>query len=152
MERDDLIAARARYLRKIKEYREAGKKIIYLDETWINAGHTVGKEWFDCAGKGRVKKWQGKGGRWIVVDAGGEDGFVDSVSWVFRGVKDEGDYHTELNHSIFLKWFKVSIVYLITCCQKVKALHCKIHFKASQYTGRFSKNVTSDSIQNCGII
>lgn len=32
---------------KIKRYREEKQKIYYLDETWINAGHTKSKVCFD---------------------------------------------------------------------------------------------------------
>jgi len=34
-------------LRSIKQYRREQKKIVYLDETWINEGYIVQKMWQD---------------------------------------------------------------------------------------------------------
>ena len=45
IERTDSKAARARYIRTIKEHRREGKRIVYLDETWVNAGHTSPFAW-----------------------------------------------------------------------------------------------------------
>ena len=41
IERDDIIAWRPRYLRAIRNYCRLNKTIYYLDETWVNAGHTI---------------------------------------------------------------------------------------------------------------
>ena len=43
-ERPDIIAARRRYLREIRRIREEGLySIVYTDETWLNARHTVNR-------------------------------------------------------------------------------------------------------------
>ena len=36
-------------MRRIQEMRksEPGREIIYTDETWLNAGHRIKKEWAD---------------------------------------------------------------------------------------------------------
>ena len=48
-ERPDLIMWRERYLRRIKEIRknEPKSEIVYTDETWLNSGHKIKKEWVD---------------------------------------------------------------------------------------------------------
>ena len=48
-ERSDLITWRWSYLKPIKEVREnePQREIVYTDETWLNAGHKVKKEWVD---------------------------------------------------------------------------------------------------------
>ena len=46
-ERQDVIDARAHYLRMMKKYREQGCNIVWLDETWINQGHVRNYEWTD---------------------------------------------------------------------------------------------------------
>lgn len=46
-DRDDIFFWRRNYLRAIKNAREVGKKIYYLDETWLNEGHTTSKTWVD---------------------------------------------------------------------------------------------------------
>jgi hypothetical protein len=43
IEHEDIVQWRREYLVKIKRFREEGKKIFYLDETWCNAGHTTKK-------------------------------------------------------------------------------------------------------------
>ncbi|KAH7954897.1 hypothetical protein HPB49_022593 [Dermacentor silvarum] len=47
IERSDIIAWRRRYRRAIKEFRRQGRCVIYLDETWVNAGHTKEYVWQD---------------------------------------------------------------------------------------------------------
>lgn len=44
VDRDDIVLWRRRYLR---QYRAEGRKFYYLDETWVNAGHTTPKIWHD---------------------------------------------------------------------------------------------------------
>ena len=44
-ERLDVIAAHVEYLRAVRSYQLDGRLIIYLDETWFNQHHTVGRTW-----------------------------------------------------------------------------------------------------------
>ena len=44
MERNDIVAWRHRYLQQIREIRQAGRPLVYLDETWVNAHHTVSRK------------------------------------------------------------------------------------------------------------
>ena len=47
MDREEIVLWRREYLIKIKSYRDQNRKIYYLDETWVNAGHTTSKVWVD---------------------------------------------------------------------------------------------------------
>lgn len=47
MDRNDIILWRREYLKNIKLFRNENRKIYYLNETGINAGHTVSKVWVD---------------------------------------------------------------------------------------------------------
>jgi len=47
IEKMEIIVWRRNYLRQIKQYREEGRPIYYLDETWVNAGDVNSKVWFD---------------------------------------------------------------------------------------------------------
>lgn len=47
IDRDYIFFWRRNYLTSIKMAREDEKKIYYLDETWINEGHTTKKVWPD---------------------------------------------------------------------------------------------------------
>lgn len=45
MERSDIVAWRCRYLRAVRQVDY--DSIVWLDETWVNAGHTMRKGWTD---------------------------------------------------------------------------------------------------------
>nr|CAH7765939.1 unnamed protein product [Callosobruchus chinensis] len=47
VDRNEIILWRREYLTEIKNYRSQNRKIYFLDETWINAGHTKAKVWMD---------------------------------------------------------------------------------------------------------
>ncbi|CAF4946214.1 unnamed protein product [Pieris macdunnoughi] len=95
IERPDIVLWRLKYLKKIRKYREEGRQIFYLDETWVNAGHTVSKAWEDTTVKTAkqaflegvstgAKNPTSKGNRLIVVHIGNEKGFLPGCQWVFE--------------------------------------------------------------------
>lgn len=51
IEREDIISWRHRYLYQIKKFRNEKRNIVYTDESWINAGTSVNKEWQDTTVK-----------------------------------------------------------------------------------------------------
>lgn len=117
IDRDDITDWRNRYLRDVERYRAEGRKIFYLDETWVTAGHTRSIVWTDTVVQKRgrlfaranglttgLKQPSGKGQRLIVTHIGSEDGFVDGCLDVFRGQKT-GDYHEEMDGNRFEGWF-----------------------------------------------
>ncbi|XP_011554813.3 uncharacterized protein LOC105386028 [Plutella xylostella] len=115
-DRDDIFFWRRNYLRDIVKAREVGKNIYYLDETWINEGHTMPKVWSDTTITSAraafmsglstgLKNPSGKGKRLIITHVGSEDGFVEGALLVFESKKD-GDYHKEMNSDTFENWFK----------------------------------------------
>lgn len=106
---------RQKYLRDIRELRDAGKKIYYTDETWINEGYTVSKIWQDLNIKNSrqaffegfstgLKSPSGKGRRLIITHIGSDSGFLDGGLNVFESRKT-GDYHEDMNAEVFEKWF-----------------------------------------------
>ena len=97
-ERSDLNAWRESFLRRIKEIREKEpeRQIVYTDETWLNSGHRVKKEWNDLKALenprrsihdygtvGCTKDPVGRGKRLIMVDCITEDGPVPGALWTF---------------------------------------------------------------------
>lgn len=114
-EKNEIITWRRRFLREIRKYREEGKKLYFLDETWVNAGHTVSKVWKDTTiltprqafNQGLttgLKDPSGKGSRLIVLHIGSEDGFVEDGLLCFES-KKTGDYHEEMTGEVFENWF-----------------------------------------------
>lgn len=103
MERKDIGLMRCDFLRQIKNI-ENWDKVVYLDETWLNANHSVSKTWTDDTEKSCTKAPEGKGQRLIICHAGTAKGFVPNCLWAFKSVKTT-DYHEEMNFENFKKWF-----------------------------------------------
>ena len=97
-ERSDLIMWRESFLRRIREVREKEpqRETVYTDETWLNGGHRVKKEWVDLKALenprrsikeygtvGCTKDNVGKGKRIINVDCITENGPVPGALWIF---------------------------------------------------------------------
>ena len=49
MERSDVVAARTRFLREMRQLKQSAHTFVYLDETWVNQNCTVGKCWIDTS-------------------------------------------------------------------------------------------------------
>lgn len=145
-EKNEIICWRRRYLRSTKKLRQENKKIYYLDETWVNAGHVVSKVWTDTTVttardafiKGLstgLKAPSGKGKRLIVLHIGSDDGFVEDGLLVFES-KKTGDYHEEMNSQVFEEWFQKILPHLEDDCIIVLD-------NASYHTRKLEKNPTS---------
>ncbi|XP_060846134.1 uncharacterized protein LOC132925787 [Rhopalosiphum padi] len=116
-EREDLIVWRRKYLYDIRKYREEGRTIYYLDETWLNAGDCVDRVWknntvlskHDVFNKGLTTGPQnpsGKGKRLIILHIGSENGFLPGGLLCFISKKNTGDYHDEMNGDNFKEGFE----------------------------------------------
>src|SRR5277367_3605545 len=121
LDRKDLLAWRSRYLRSIDQYRREGRHIIYLDETWLNEGHTTKKKWRDTKIRHQrqaftsglttgLKDPSGKGQRLIILHAGSKHGFVNGGLLVFHAKKSKTDYHEEMDGTRFENWFQQQLL------------------------------------------
>lgn len=109
-ERNDVAAWRASYLQKIKDNeRQNTKPVVYLDETYIHSSHSSGKCWQGPEEEGDLEPVS-KGPRWIIVHAGGEEGFVKDGLLVFKSNTKSGDYHDEMNSNNFKKWLNEKLL------------------------------------------
>jgi len=116
-EKSELILWRRRYLRSIRKYREEGRHVYYLDETWVNAGDCPNYENRDTTitshrdaflkrmSTGSVDP-TGKVKRLIVLHIGSEDGFVDNGLLCFESKKNSRDHHDEINGETFCGWIE----------------------------------------------
>ena len=118
IERNEICASRAHYLRNVKKYRSEGYQVVYLDETWVNKNHNTSRCWLPSVNTQNIlelisnrklklpKIPSGKGGRLIILHAGSaENGFIENCEEVFKGKFVDGDYHQEMNSKVFLNWF-----------------------------------------------
>lgn len=107
MERSEIVAWRGRFLREILNI--SPEKVVWLDETWVNAGHTKSLAWTDDTVAGTFKATIGKGSRLILLHAGSVHGFVPGAMLLFRS-KSTRDYHEEMNGKTFTNWFKSTLL------------------------------------------
>lgn len=108
-EKDYIIAARRRYLRRIRANRNGEGTIrpeVYLDESYINKNHSNDFVWYFEDDGPFIQKPTGKGERIIIINAITKDGWVPGAKLAFLSTKKTGDYHGQMNNELFTKWFK----------------------------------------------
>lgn len=115
-EKDHVVAARQRYLRKIRGNRlpRGGsgtiRPEIYLDESYVNKNHSNDFIWYFGDDGPWVQKPTGKGERLIIMNAITRGGWVPEAKVVFKSTKKTGDYHGQMNNELFAKWFAERLV------------------------------------------
>lgn len=98
LERNDIVAKRFKFLREIR--KENFENIVWLDETWVNAGHCPSKGWSDGSITGTIAAPIGKGERLVLLHAGSFSNFVPDCCLLFKS-GDSGDYHEEMDGLTF---------------------------------------------------
>lgn len=107
MESKRIVGLRQEYLRKIKEYRQSNRCIIYLDETWFDTHDVVRYGWVDDTQKCCLNTPCSRGKRVIILHAGSEDGFVPNALLLSAKniAQSSADYHEDMTADLFEKWF-----------------------------------------------
>ena len=59
MERQDVVLNRIRYLRMVRELREAGYSVVYTNETFVHTRHAVPKYWQDSTTGLKIPLYKG---------------------------------------------------------------------------------------------
>ncbi|KAJ8317360.1 hypothetical protein KUTeg_005264 [Tegillarca granosa] len=99
----------------MREFREAGLHIVYLDETWVNAHH--GRN-YQCYGQDNncyMIPPSGKGQRLIILHAGSsKHGFLNNYKLLFRSKTNSADYHDDMCGAVFMEWFKTQLIPSLT--------------------------------------
>lgn len=108
-EKDEIVVARQRYLRRMKANRAGNgapaKVEIFLDESYVNKNHSNDFIWYFGEDGPWVQKPTGKGERLIIMNAISAKGWVDGAKLVFQAKRKTGDYHGQMNAELFQKWF-----------------------------------------------
>lgn len=113
-EKDHVVAARQRYLRRKIANRKAEGTVrpeVYLDESYVNKNHSNDFVWyFDDDDGPWIQKPTGKGERLIIMNAITKDGWVPGSKVTFKSTRKTGDYHGQMNQEMFTKWFKEKLL------------------------------------------
>lgn len=113
-EKDYVVAARQRYLRKIRNNRskqgEEARPEVYLDESYINKNHSNDYIWYSMEDGPWIQKPTGQGERLIIMNAITKDGWVPNAKMVFKSNRKTGDYHGQMNFELFKKWFSEKLL------------------------------------------
>ena len=112
-ESSQISALRAKYLRKLKEFREKNYEIFFLDESYINAHHVFEKEWQSTDDSIKRKVPTGKGKRLIIGHCvSSEKGLIKDGELIFKSKSNDeyGDYHKDMDNIEFNKWIKEKVV------------------------------------------
>lgn len=110
-EKDHVIAARQRYIRKKRNNRAPGgdgntiRPEVYLDESYVNKNHSNDFIWYSGEDGPWVQKPTGKGERLIIINAISKSGWIPNAKLVFKSTTKTGDYHGQMNWGLFRKWF-----------------------------------------------
>ncbi len=113
-EKDEIIACRQKYLRRIRANRDSkGSAIrseIYLDESYVNKNHSNDFTWYSGEDGPWVQKPTGKGERLIILNAMSSNGWVGGAKLVFPAKRKTGDYHGQMNAALFQQWFSEKLI------------------------------------------
>lgn len=112
-EKDYVVAARRRYLRfklSNRKGNDTERPEVYLDESYVNKNHSNDYIWYSEEDGPWVQKPTGKGERLIIINAITKEGWVPNAKLVFKSTKKTGDYHGQMNHQLFSKWFQESLL------------------------------------------
>nr|CAI5829038.1 unnamed protein product [Callosobruchus analis] len=90
---------------KVRYFRDQGRPIVYLDESYIHSSHTSSKAWHDSSSFGLFSKVS-KGKRLVMVHAGSSAGFVKNSLLIFKSGCKTGDYHDDMNSTNYEQWLK----------------------------------------------
>lgn len=107
-EKDHVVAARQRYLRAKRANRRGTEVIrseVYLDESYVNKNHSNDFIWYCDEDGPWVQKPSGKGERLIIVHAMTKRGWLPGAKLTFKSTRQTGDYHGQMNHELFARWF-----------------------------------------------
>jgi hypothetical protein len=88
---------------KMKKFRRGKKNVHFLDETWVDSNLTFRNCWQGPAVMG-VMDIVNANNRFILVNAGSENGHLPDAQLLYKVGSASGDYHGQTKSENFQKW------------------------------------------------
>ena len=82
--------------RDLRRYRDEGRQVVYVDETWFTTRMSHNKEWVDTtqavtSASNSRQVHPGEGERFVVIAAGTEHGFIEDSYLCYPAKSTRGD-------------------------------------------------------------
>ena len=111
----DIVCRRVAALRALQQHRDEGRQVVYVDETWFTTRMQHSKEWVDTSQPATSTTYSrqvppGEGERFVVVAGGTVAGFIQESFLCFPAKNKTGDYHGEMNTTLFLRWLTTMLL------------------------------------------
>lgn len=108
-DKENIRKLRHNYITRVRQYREEGRPIVYVDETYVHTTYSKNRQWHDQT-IGGFETSISRGSRYIIVHAGWENGFIPGALNVFKSGNKTEDYHGEMNAENYSKWVATQLV------------------------------------------
>lgn len=108
IENTDVRLKRILYLKAIKKYRDKGRPIVFVDESYVRSSHTKSKAWSDGSAQG-LKRPISNGQGIVMVHSGSETGFVPNTLLMYKSGTKTGDFNG-MNFEIYEKWVRTQLI------------------------------------------
>jgi len=93
------------YLYNIRNLRNLGYKLVYLDESFLHHYHGLQFSWFSETEGDYLERPAGKGRRWCFIHAMLQTGLIANALYIFEAKNSTGDYHNMFNAQHFQEWW-----------------------------------------------
>ena len=103
---------KTKYIERISAFREARKKIVYLDETWYDTHDVKKRGWSDGSAECSRKCPVSRGERVIILHTGTEDCFLENCLLISaKDIKQAAaDYHQDMNSELLESWVTTQLL------------------------------------------
>ncbi|KAB0790634.1 hypothetical protein PPYR_14927 [Photinus pyralis] len=125
-----------KYIRNLES--EIPHDFVFLDETWVFSRGATKRTWQDDRAK--------NGKRYIIIHAGGRNGFIEGSSLIFSSTNKSFDYHDNMNAELFEKWFEESFLKKLAQPSIIVLDNASYHTRKSEKIPRASS--TKEEISN----
>lgn len=104
-----VLALRRAFLDKIDGFRNLGRVIVYLDESYVHHHHKRKWGWYGGF-LPDMPAGAHKGKRWIILGAGWERGWIEGSVVVYDPIAGTDGFKGNINSDLFIKYLKEHVI------------------------------------------